>query len=334
MAMALSSRGTIGWLSAFAASAMSAACFIVAFKYDNALLLPLAYLSALPFFAVGLGAGSAVGSFSAVVGSLIVAILAEDPVMLYTYVLSFALPSVVLLSLAMRYRQNASGAVFWYPEGNLLIAAVAYACIMFLIACGMYAGEENGLLGVSTQALDEIIKAMNEAASQTTDAATLESTKEGLDKLSQTLHFAAFYAPSALGIAWIFLIAISGVAAQITLRQQRWALRTPFKFTDLYAPNWIVLIAATAGLIGYFAPGPYNYIGANICVLACVPLFFVGLAVVHSYTATKKHPTILLLVFYTLLSVFFGFVLLVTLLGTLDQNLSFRQRFAKKLNQS
>jgi uncharacterized protein YybS (DUF2232 family) len=140
--------------------------------------------------------------------------------------------------------------------------------------------------------------------------------------------------PALGGSCWIFVMMIDGLLAQKALERQKWNLRTGFSLKMLTVPNFMVYVAVVTGLCGTFAPAPLDYIGANLCILLSLPFFFNGLAVVHAWAATTRFRMIILLIFYSVITVAVALLFLVAILGVVDQWVNFRQRFTARTKQS
>ncbi len=313
-----SSRGTLGWLGAVLAGGISAAAFAYAFANAETMLVFLAYFSPLPLFVAGLGAGAAPALLGTMVGVGGVYALNPNPYLVGVFAIAVALPVALFCLMALRNRKGVDGKIYWYPEGYLITAVTLYPCLAFIGLAALMAGQEGGLLGQTAQILQTAFGPLSENL----DAEALEGIKAALDVLPRIL-------PALIGCSWIFLILISLVAAQSTLRQQKWNLRDAFSWRNIVIPNWLVLIAGATGAAGFLAPAPFDYLGVNIFAMTCVPFFFVGLAVIHALAATTRASLAFLIVFYIALTFFSGLALLVVLIGSLEQGLRFRQRMAR-----
>lgn len=296
-----------GWLGAALAGAVSAAVFVLAFRHAETGLVFLSYLAPLPLLLAGLGAGSVGGVIAGAIGSGGV-LLSISPTLAVAYALINALPIAILTPLALRKRVS---------DGQLLTAIVVYPCAIFLLAAALAWGQEGGLLGLSQQVMETAINQVSQG---------LEPDAVAQLKIATAMLPQVF--PSLVGFSWAFLILISALGAQSILQRQGWNRREPFVLRDVQIPFALILAVAITGLAGYFAPAPYDYVGVNLCVMLCVPLFIVGLAVVHAFAATKSWRIALLIAFYALLTFVPWVVILATLLGALDQVLHIRQRLA------
>lgn len=317
MTAPVSSRGALGWLGAALGGSLSAAAFAVALAHAETMLVFCAYIAPFPLFFTALGAGAVGGIVAALFGTCVLAVIVSPAVAL-VFSMIFAFPAAVLSALALRHRSGEDGRIYWYPEGYLLTALTLYPVMMFLVAMAATSGHDGGLLGMTKGALDAVTKQISVGI----DAEQAAAIGALMGRIPPLL-------PALIGCSWLFLTLISAVAAQGGLRQQGWQIRPQFTLRDLHIPHWLIIAAAVTGLAGFLAPAPYDYAGGNICFMLCVPFALVGIAVVHAYAASRtKGRVAALIAFYVLLGILPWLVVLVALLGALDQILNFRRRFA------
>ena len=82
-----------------------------------------------------------------------------------------------------------------------------------------------------------------------------------------------------------------------------------------------------ATVAGLYVPGWIGYYGGNLAIFLVIPFFFVGLAVVHAWCRGKSAGTFMLIAFYVVM-VFFGWlVLVIAVLGLIEQWVGLRRRF-------
>jgi len=185
-------------------------------------------------------------------------------------------------------------------------------------------GHEGGLLAMTVEAFNGMGDQVTAMLTENGQAITPEMTL----KVHQYFEFCARITPALAMCAWLFSTLIAMAAAQGLLQQRKWNLRPQFSLARLHIPNWVIFAAALTGLAAMYAPPPYDYIGLNLALVLGVPFFFVGLAIVHAYAEQTKKPTLVLIIFYTVISIIVHLVLLVAILGAVDQWVDFRKRFA------
>jgi hypothetical protein len=315
--------GPIGIVSAIFSGGVSALLFSYALAHAQSLFMFfMVYITSLPIFLAGLAAGSLAGlvaSLSAVVGLFFAG--ESNIALLYTFI--FAVPSTTLIMLALRSRVGDDQKRYWYPEGYLLTAATLYPCVIFVALALLTSSHPGGLLGWSVETFNEIASGVI-AQMQTSNPHILPQDEE---TIRNVLPFAAKIAPAILGWTWMIVTIISLVAAQKILQKQNWNLRTPFVMTEIHLPSWFVFVLAAMGLMGYFAPSPFNYYGQNIAFILGMPLVLSGIAVIHTAAARSKYSTAILTAFYIVLSVFVFILPIIALLGVCDQLFQLRDRF-------
>ncbi len=297
---------------------MSGILFAYALAHAQSLLAFFTiYLTGLPLFLVGLSSGGMAGILASICGAagLFYTMPANIGVI---YTMIFALPSALLIIFALRFRIGDDQKVYWYPEGNLLTVMTVYPCIAFLLLAAA-AMPKGGLLEMT-------IKSFNEVANQLSSQLPADS----LGMLHDAIPEIAKILPALLGWTWMFVTVIGLVCAQVILQKRNWNMREPFALMNIHPPHWLVYALAATGLVGGFAPEPFDYIGKNAAIILSLPLLFVGLAVVHAWAARLRHGALALTVFYIVISVAFWFVPLVALLGAVDQWFHFRERWNAK----
>lgn len=314
----LVSRGPMGLFAAIVAGGVSVGFLLLAMLHMNTPLVMLACFSAMPLYLAGLGAGIVAGMTAMIAGTL--ALLVSQPAnVAVRYLITYGIPTVILIALSLRYRMGTDQRVAWYPEGKILTAITLYPCILFLIAAAAAAHHEGGLL---TLTQEQFIKSDIQHAFKMPD-------NQG--ELSPNIVAGlAMVTPTLMAYVWIMIAIFSMAGAQYILRQQKMNLRDGFSLIKLHVPSPLIYGVAITGLLGVFAAEPYDYIGRNLSMILGLPFFFVGLAVLHAWMATLKYRGFLLFGLY--LAMFFlpWIALFVAGLGVVDQWADFRLRIANK----
>src|ERR1700722_7788558 len=96
-------RGPMGYVAAIFAGGVSAALFAVALARAETILVFLTYLTAVPLFIAGLGVGSLGGLIGSLMGTAALYLTAPSN-FTFIYAFVFAIPSIILTTLALRYR--------------------------------------------------------------------------------------------------------------------------------------------------------------------------------------------------------------------------------------
>lgn len=312
----LSSRGNLGWLGALLAGLMSAGIFVFSFSYAETLLVFFSYFSPMPIFVSALGAGIFPGLLAAVTGTFLV-FLKSSQQLGFSYLITMALPVVIISALALRHRIEPDGKIYWYPEGNLLSLAVIYPCLIFIALAIIFSGQESGgLLSVTEKLINESMGPLVE-----------KMDPEQAINFKKFLEFLPRIMPAMIGSSWLFIILLNLLFAQSTLEQQKWNLREKFSIKNFEVPSWILPAVAISGIVGSLGSDPYDYIGLNICFMLCLPLFLAGISIVHIFAANLKASKIWFLVsFYALLMLIPWLAIILALIGAIDHAVHFREK--------
>jgi len=318
-------RGVVGCLWGAFAGVVSACLLAFVTRYVGTPLILLGYLSAVPLFMAGMGAGIVPGAIAAFVGTAGLFALAPVSDGLY-YLVADAVPVLGLIALAMSAHVTVDGKLIWSSEGKMMTALVAYPCVIFLLVYFLMMGQQGGLLAATVDLLngvsDQIIKLLIDHNEKVTPDTILQ--------LHQYIELSARIIPTLLMCGWLFSTLISCVVAQVVLQQKKWDTRPAFALENLQVPVWTIFAAAAFGTIASFAPAPYDYVALNLALVMGVPFFFAGLAVLHAWAALTRAPTLALAVLYVFMMLIVYLVLLVALLGVVDQWVDFRKRFAEQ----
>jgi hypothetical protein len=271
----------------------------------------LAYLAPLPLFYAGtaygvpgvLVAGIAASTVAAGIGWL----------MGLTYMLAFAAPAAVLVRQALLARPgSAPNSLIWYPPGMLAIWLAAIAAILIVAAHVLAAGTQDGLDGLLRPALREVLAQMG--ASET------ERAMMPVDQMARAL-------PPIAAVGWMVMMAVNAALAQALAVRFGQNRRPSPDMAALILPEWLALVSALAAAAA-LAPGQLGKIGLSLTAIAAVPFLFQGLAVIHVLARRYSAGGLLLFALYALLFMLSGLVVVVVVLGLIEQWLGFRRRMA------
>ncbi|MSO77165.1 MAG: DUF2232 domain-containing protein [Alphaproteobacteria bacterium] len=274
----------------------------------------LAYLSQMPLFLAGLSAAWPIAAVGAAVAAVIVAGiggLASTGL----FLLTSAVPAVLLVRQALLNRPTAAGDLEWYPPG-MLVAWLAGLPAIALAALALFAmGEEGGLEGMVLAFMTAFLKSVGTA------------NPGGNEATVKTLVTAIL--PGLVGCSWMFMVIVNGVLAQGLLigfqRNQRPAPR----LGDMVLPSWLLYALAASLLIAVVGGGGLGYIARNLALMFALAFFLQGLGVVHALIARMRaRATMTLVMFYVLLILLGWTALLVTLLGIVEPFVAIRARLA------
>jgi len=108
-----------------------------------------------------------------------------------------------------------------------------------------------------------------------------------------------------------------------------WNLRPSPDFTMMVLPRWLPMVAAALLICAVAIPGTLGFFATNAALIAALPFFLVGLAVVHMAAKRISAGPMLLILFYILMLLFGWPVAIVAFLGLIEQMAGFRQRLAR-----
>ena len=306
-----------GWLMALAGGVLSVLASM-AFLGGSPGGWFFVYLAPLPLLLAGLGLGPAAATVAGG-GAIVVAGLAAGLLAAGFYGLVFVLPTWLVAQLAFIKRQDADGALSWFPAGWILswLAVLAAAVLLVASAMSYDIGVDKAVSMHLNDAFSVIASSLPEANRQ-----QWEANRPQFVALLTPLF------PGVVGTTWVMLTVLNGAVAQALLVRMKRNLRPSPSFSGLALPHWmswLVVGGATVALIG---SGQMEYIGRNLVVILAVPFFFLGLAVIHAAIKRTPFPGALLAVFY-LAFMFFGWIVFaVAGIGLAEQWAGLRQRFA------
>ena len=274
-------------------------------------LIMLQYLSQLPLFAVGLGLGLGPAIIAGVVASAIP--LAVDGPRGLIFVFAHAIPVVVLVRQALLNRPGASGVAEWYPPGPMVVFLSAYAAGAVVLGSLLLSGHDGGMSGAVVELFEQTLEVLN---------------GETLDPISrETVAAYAFVLPAMIGVSWLIMVAVNGVLAQSLLVNFGRALRPTPAFAALRLPYWPAYAVGGAAVLWLIAgPGNIGFAAAAVLIVMLAPFFIQGLTVVH--VAARRIPArlIVLIFFYMFMLFLLWPMIVVAVLGLLEQWLRLRRR--------
>ena len=313
--------GYWGW--AGAAGLTSAALYLsVVLGSPGAFLL--AYLAPLPLFLAGLALGLSALLAAGAAACVIVALASGSVIAAGLYLGIEVLPIAVLVRQALLSRPVAgdaadgagAGALEWYPVGRLTGLLVAMAAAVLVVIWLVFAGSEGGLEGTVQMFLNAGLQGM------------LQAGGAEAEEMTPAIALMAALFPGIAAASWVVMIAVNGALAQGLASRFGRNLRPSPDMATLELPRVLLGALVVAAVVGLVAPDGLGYIGRNLLVVLGMAYLFAGLAVVHGFILRLTARQVLLVVVYVTMVLFGWPVLLVMLLGILDQLFGLRRRFA------
>ncbi|MCH2393715.1 DUF2232 domain-containing protein [Oceanibaculum sp.] len=309
--------GYWGWTGA--AGLTSAALYLsVVLGSPGAFLL--AYLAPLPLFLAGLALGLT-ALLAAGASAFVIVGLASGSLMAAGLYLGIeVLPVAVLVRQALLSRPVMAGeegsGIEWYPLGRLTALLAAMAAMVLVIIWLVFAGSEGGLEAAVRMFLNAGLQGM------------LQAGGAEAGEITPAIALMAALFPGIAAASWVVMIAVNGALAQGLASRFGRNLRPSPDMATLELPRALLVALVVAAVVGLVAPGGLGYIGRNLLVVLGMAYLFAGLAVVHGFILKLAARQVLLVVVYVTMVLFGWPVLLVMLLGIVDQLFGLRRRFA------
>ena len=273
-------------------------------------------LSPLPVIMAGLSIGFIGATIASAAGLLLLSILTFGEATVIYFAWDIA-PSLLLVYLALKHRTQNKGTV-WYPIGymlswlSLLTAGIALLTILAIVAALDTAiastvsntAAEITATSVPAPALDIeaglkalILKAVSTNLPSQIDAGTAMAAIEKIVAVFMTV----------IAVTWLLRIVFVAYIAEYILLKKQKALRPKPSYTEVYVQNWALGVVVAGAVIGFLASGNIGYISANLAACMTIPFCALGLSRIHLWAEQTKFAGILLLIFYTLLTLAFVF---------------------------
>lgn len=266
----------------------------------------LAYLAPLPLFYAGLAYGLPAVVIAGAAGTAVSTVMGLMSGV--AYLAAFAAPVAILVRQALLWRTDAAGGTEWYPPGLLATWLAGIAAAVFLVAALAASGAEGGLPGLLRPGLTQLYGVWAPDA----------DTSEAVARIAELL-------PALVAASWMLMMAVNGALAQ-GLAVRIGANRRPSPdFAGLALP-WFLAPVFGAAALAALLPGATGFVGVTLAVIAAVPFFFQGLALVHALARKTPMPGLLVAGTYVVLFVFGGLIVVVAALGVIEQWAGFRRR--------
>ncbi len=325
----LPDRGTEGMIGAVIAGLASGGLSWLSLKYGGGgtLLLGFVFLAPLPLFAVGLAIGRSdvIVAAAVAVGSMMYFLDIQHMAVL---ALVFVLPALMLCLLALRYRQDDAGKVFWYPAGRLIMALVLYPIALLAILCLIF--HDPGLQKVIASHLQPLVEQMMQYPKlQQQFNVLMPPDKQTPEMIQGAVLQAAGTVPSVLMMIWLPFILINALWTHFVLLSNGHALRPIPKLDEFDLPPALLIFFAIMIVLAVAFEGSVAFFAKNTLLLLAIPYFVLGASLFHLWAGKKRHKILLLVFFYAFLMVPpYVFTGLVAMAGVLEPWLHLRQRIA------
>jgi Predicted membrane protein (DUF2232) len=287
-----------------------AACLYLGIVLGSSGALILVYLTQLPLFVAGLWLGAGAAAVAGASGTLVL-LGAYDLLGAAIFAALNAGPVTLLVRQVLLARRRPDGSFAWYPPGlltawltGLALAGIAAAVLLL----GGPDGLQAGLREMVAQVLDRI-------ASR--PVPNRELVAEAL----------ATIIPGVVAASWMVTTVANGALAQGLLARFGANWRPSPPMAALALPVWLTVALAGAAALTIF-PGAPRFIGLNMTIVLFVAFCLGGLAVLHAAARRLSQPTMALVSFYTVATLFGWPFMIVAVLGLLESWLGLRRRLA------
>lgn len=298
------------WVISVAAGLASALAFLFAGSGTLFGML-LTYFAQLPLFLAALSLGGTASMAASAAAVLAVVVLVGGFFGAFVYLVVNALPVLVFTRQALLSRTTLQGDVHWYPAGLLLGWLTGVGAILLTVATVWLAAQPAGLEGSVTSFVESIMEEILPPGSQL-----------GRERLiSRVIPIL----PGTVVVAWLIMVIINSSLAQKVLVHFGHNLRPWPDIASLELPQWAPILAAVSVAM-WLLPGGLGYYGKNLMLVLLAPFFFVGLAMVHSLCRRLTIGGFLLFLFYFTLMALGWPVIIVTVVGFLENWYGLRRR--------
>ena len=284
----------------------------------------LAYFAQAPIVATGLALGFMPAAVAAATAAVLVALGSPGVGALSLFVLTSALPVLIIVYFAIQNRirdgEGEDGSVEWYPVGRLLGWLTVLALVAFVAAYLVFLGAENGVRGATETYLRNVLGALR----------NVQADAAAVDQLITTM--AAIF-PAVAAASWLLMIVVNGVMAQKFLTASGKNLRPIPAYSEIEVPIWPAAVVIFGALVAIFG-GNAGFFGINVMLIGTIPFFFIGLAVLHSISAAWPGRLFLLVGAYLFLVLLVWPAAIIALLGLIEHWVRLRERMhARRSNK-
>jgi hypothetical protein len=275
--------------------------------------LLLAYFCLLPLFLVGFGMGAAA---SVVAGGIAAAATAVPGGVLGAaiFIVLNVAPVILLTRQSLLSRPDDQGGVEWYPPGLLVTVLTILTAGLYTLAILWLAFQPEGVIGTLREFVGGFVDSM--------------ISPERAEQREWLIDMVVPLLPGSIAASWLVMVAVNACLAQGLLARLGRNLRPspPYSATEL--PRWMAFAMGLTIAIGLLVPGLIGFYSKNLAVILVIPYLFVGLAVVHVLCRRLAGGGFLLGLVYAILVMLGWPVVLVAILGLIEQFAGLRRRYA------
>ncbi|MBF0136549.1 MAG: YybS family protein [Magnetococcus sp. DMHC-1] len=285
------------------------------------LLAPLQLLVPLPLLLTALRQGERYGWLASSIPLFLATLLTGN--VLGSCIAYLFLCGIPLLLAGLLYRG-------WKVSQGLILTFLMAAVLMFLVLT-ILSLLNFDMVTTLERSLDHRIEPTRELLLNTiTKSEGMNPRNVALfkEELQQMIHLMARIFP-VLGLGGWFLVLSGNLLAtrQLLLRNQDPFQTAQEDLTTFRAPFFLVWPLIISTTLAIFSTGNGRFLGLNLGLFLAIPSLFQGLAVVQWSFRKYGVSTFMQGFFYVILLLWIQVILLVTVLGLLDNWFDFRKRY-------
>lgn len=281
--------------------------------------LILGYLAPLPLMAAGLWQGTAATVLASIIGTALVTLLMQEETGGLAATLGFlvtsAVPAVVVVRQSLLARTSAGGGLEWYPPGRLMLVLAGVGLGGVALAMLMALDEPGGLEGVIREALSRMARLI---------------APDQSDSLGPDAMWIAPAMPGLVVVSWLLMTVVNGALAQGLLMRFGVSRRPSMRMVDFDLPRWAAPVFALACAGATVLSGAAGFAALTAAVVLAVPYLFAGLAVVHALARRQKASMAFLVGVYLFVFLIGWPIPFLVGLGMIEQWMGFRARLAAR----
>ena len=273
--------------------------------------LILVYFAQLPLMLIGLSFGSASGIIAGATG-IIALFVAGGAIISGGFAVGSAFPSALVSRQALLSRSTADGQIEWYPLGSVLAWLVLWGATVTSVILLVLFSQQHDFPATLQVLLSSTLEKMAPQLSDV-DRHSLATT------VSQIL-------PGVTALSWLAMTVVNACLAQAIAKKLGLNMRQNSDISTLQLPRWLLIALAASALLGLLGSN-IGYTAQNLMLIFLLPLFLVGLAVIHVFARQRQNLRPLILgISYGLIVIIGWPAVLVTGIGLIDQLVGLRQR--------
>jgi len=271
-----------------------------------------AYFVQLPLMFIGLTIGFA-GSIVAAAAGVVACAVVAGVLAAAVYGALQAVPAVFVVRQALLSRPSEDGGVEWFPPGLLLAQLALIAALGIVLGFLALSTQPGGFSGTIERLLAVALAELGAVAEQ--DATMPEGNRW------------LFLFPGLMAASWLIMVTLNFLIAQALAVRVGWNRRPSPDFDALELPWWLWPCLGAAVLLSLLGTD-FGVLGRAVLITLVVPYVFLGLAVLHTLARRWSQPGLALTVIYGTIVIFGWPILLVLLLGFVEDWAGVRRRLS------